>query len=58
MFQISEICRLLVVRQINPHLKKLTFLKQDLQLMDFFTLEDGADRLSRNNGTELPFYSA
>jgi hypothetical protein len=48
----------LVVRQINPYLKKLTFLKQDLQLMDFFTFEVGADRLSRNSGTELPLYSA
>jgi len=47
-----------VVRQINPHLKKLTFLKQDLQLMDFFTLEFGADSLSPNSGTELPLYSA
>jgi hypothetical protein len=28
------------------------------EIQDFFTLEDGTDRLSRNVGTELPLNAA
>ena len=36
------------------------FKSQALQekRLDFLTLENGTDRLSRNVGTELPFYAA
>ena len=34
------------------------FLFRQEYALDFLTIEDGTDRLSRNVGTELPVYAA
>jgi len=43
----------------SPHKKKVSvnFSHAGFSLLDFLTSEDGADRLSRNDGNELPLYS-
>jgi ssDNA-specific exonuclease RecJ len=36
----------------------VNFICSVFYLLEFFTLEDGTDRLSKNVGEELPFYAA
>jgi hypothetical protein len=36
----------------------VNFIRSVFYLLEFFTLEDGTDRLSQNVGKELPLYVA